>query len=255
METASFNEIEHMRAAGKLASDLLDHISRHIMPGVTTELLDDAAEEYIALHNATSACLGYTSNGQFPPFPKHICTSVNQVACHGIPNEKKLKEGDSLNVDVTVILNGYHGDSSRMFFAGKPSIKHKRLSDVTYELMMRTIDILKPGVKISDIGQLGADISSKYNLNVLRQFSGHGIGTIFHTAPSVVNFVEPALPDWNYALQEGDFITVEPILTTGKGKVKMLADGWTMVTCDREPCAQWEHTVAITSDGFEIMTL
>lgn len=251
----SLNELESMRAAGKLAALTLDHIGRHIIAGVSTELLDDAAEEFIALHNSKSACLGYTAGGNYPPFPKNICTSVNQVACHGIPNNKPLKEGDSLNVDVTVIVDGYHGDTSRMFFVGKPSIKHKRLSDATYEVMMRSIEILKPGVKISEIGASGEEIAKKYNLKVLRQFSGHGIGTIFHKEPSVINFVEPALPDWNYVLQEGEFITVEPILTTGKGEVKLLNDGWTMVTKDREPCAQWEHTVAITSNGYEIMTL
>ena len=244
-----------MRAAGKLAAQTLDYIGKHVGPGVSTQLLDEVADEFIKQHGAISACLGYTAGGQFPPFPKNICTSVNQIACHGIPNDKKLKDGDSLNIDVTVILDGYHGDTSRMFFAGKPSIKHQRLSDATYEIMMRTIDILKPGVKISDLGILGHELAKKYNLTVLRQFSGHGIDTVFHKSPPVINFIEPNLPDWNYVLKEGEFITVEPILTTGKGKIKLLPDGWAMATCDREPCAQWEHTIAIVDGGFEIMTL
>lgn len=255
MSLSEKTELEYMRAAGQLAKQTLDYIEKHIGPGVTTQLLDDAADEFIKRHNAKSACLNYTNGGQMPPFPKNICTSVNQVACHGIPNDKKLKAKDSLNIDVTVILDGYHGDTSRMFFVDKPSIKHKRLSDATYDLMMRSIEILKPGVKVSDIGVLGDEISRKYNLKVLPQFSGHGIGTVFHKAPSIINFIEPRLPDWDYVLKEGDFITVEPILTTGKGVIKLLPDGWTMVTCDREPCAQWEHTIAIVSGGFEIMTL
>lgn len=254
METP-LSKIDLMRAAGKLAAQTLDHISQFIAPGVTTLELDQAAEEFIKQNNAISACLGYTSNGQFPPFPKNICTSVNHVACHGIPNEKRLKNGDSLNIDVTVIVDGHHGDTSRMFFVGKPSIKHQRLSDVTYEVMMRSIELLKPGTTIADLGRLGDQISKKYNLKVLDQFCGHGIGTIFHQPPSVINFIDERLPDWNYVFKEGDFLTVEPILTTGKGKVKMMPDRWTIVTCDREPAAQWEHTIAIVDGGYEIMTL
>lgn len=248
-------EIEKMRAAGKLASQTLDYISKHIGPGVTTELLDDAAEEFIKQHGAIGACVGYTAGGTMPPYPKTICTSVNHVACHGIPGNKVLRDGDSLNIDVTVIVDGHHGDTSRMFFVGKPSIKHQRLSDATYDIMMRSIELLRPGTTIADLGRLGAEMANKYRLNILDKFCGHGIGTIFHDAPSVINFIDESLPDWNYIFQEGEFITVEPIVTTGKGKVKVMQDGWTIVTCDREPCAQWEHTIAITSNGFEIMTL
>lgn len=247
-------EINKMRAAGKLASQTLDHLSQFVTPGVTTDYIDQKAIEFIRKHGGESACLGYTSGGQMPPFPKHICTSVNHVACHGIPNSKILKDGGSLNIDVTAILDGHHGDTSRMYFVGKPSIKHQRLSDITYDLMMKTIDILRPGIKISDIGIFGEEYIKTSRLKILTQFCGHGIGTIFHDSPSVVNFVEPNLPDWNYVLQDGEFITIEPIVTTGNGKVKMLDDRWTMVTNDREPCAQWEHTIAITSSGYEIMT-
>lgn len=247
--------LEKMRIAGNLAARTLDHLENFVQAGVTTEFLDQTAYEFIKQHNAVSACYQYTSRGMMPPFPKYTCISVNHVVCHGIPGDKVLRAGDSLNIDVTVIVDGYHGDTSRMFFVGKPSIKHKRLSDVTYEVMMRSIDILKPGVTIGDIGRIGDAISKQHNLKVLDQFCGHGIGTEFHQAPSVINFIDEKLPDWNYSFKEGDFLTIEPILTTGKGKVRMMPDRWTVVTCDREPAAQWEHTIAITSDGFEIMTL
>lgn len=247
--------MEKMKIAGNLAARTLDHLSNFISPGVTTDFLDQKAYDFIIENNAISACYQYTSNGTMPPYPKHTCISVNHVVCHGVPGDKVLRDGDSLNIDVTVIVDGHHGDTSRMFFVGKPSVKHKRLSDVTYELMMRSIELLKPGTTIANLGRLGDQISKKYNLKVLDQFCGHGIGTVFHQAPSVINFIDERLPDWNHAFKEGDFITIEPILTTGKGKVKMMPDRWTIVTCDREPAAQWEHTIAITSDGFEIMTL
>lgn len=248
-------ELTKMRSAGRLASQTLDYLEQFVEPGVSTEFLDEQAISFIERHGAISACLGYTSNNQMPPFPKHICTSVNHVACHGIPNSKTLKKGDSLNIDVTVILDGHYGDTSRMYFAGKPQVKHQKLSDLTYELTMRTIDMLKPGIKISDIGEFGQEFVKNTRAKVLPYFCGHGIGTVFHKSPSVVNFVDPNLVDWNYTLQEGEFITVEPILTTGKSKIKFLDDKWTVIVTDREPCAQWEHTIAITADGFEIMTL
>lgn len=247
--------LEKMRIAGNLAARTLEYLADFVEPGVTTDFLDQKANEFIESHGAISACFQYTSKGFMPPFPKYSCISVNHVVCHGIPGDKVLKNGDSLNIDVTVIVDGHHGDTSRMYFVGKPSIKHKRLSDATYEVMMRSIEILKPGTTIADIGRLGEEIAKKYNLKVLDQFCGHGIGTIFHTSPSVINFVDETLPDWNRPFVEGEFITVEPILTTGKGKVKIMPDGWTIVTCDREPAAQWEHTIAIVPGGFEIMTL
>ena len=248
-------EIEKMRIAGNLAKQLLDHLANYVDVGVSTDQLNSAAAHFIAENNAISACLNYQPTSQKIPFPKHICTSVNHVACHGIPNDKKLKDGDSLNIDVTVIVDGYHGDTSRMFFAGKPKLKHQRVSDAAYDIMMKTIETIRPGMAISEIGKLGEELAKANHTNVIKLFCGHGIGKVFHAPPLVVNFNDPKVPDWNYILKEGEFITVEPITTTGKGNIRFLSDGWTAVTTDQEPTAQWEHTIAVVDGGFEIMTL
>ena len=240
------SDMEYMRRAGKLAAQTLDHVQAFIKPGITTEMLDDICHEFIVIHDAIPAPLNYKG------FPKSICTSVNHVACHGIPGPKKLNDGDIINVDVTVILDGWHGDTSRMFYVGKPKIKAKRLIEATYEAMMAGIEIIKPGATTGDIGHAIEQVANKNKLGIARSYCGHGIGKIFHDEPQVPfygNLGEGTV------LKEGMFITVEPILNLGKDDTKVLDDNWTVVTRDRSLSAQWEHTVAVIEDGYEILTL
>lgn len=236
-----------MRAAGRLGAETLDFITPHVIAGVTTEALDRLCHDFIVAHDAVPAPLGYRG------FPKSICTSVNRVVCHGIPSDKKtLADGDILNIDVTVILNGWHGDTSRMFFTGKPSVKARRLVEVTYEAMMRGIEAVKPGATLGDIGHACQSHAEKNRFSVVRDFCGHGLGRIFHTAPSILHYGKPGK---GTVLREGMFFTIEPMINAGRFEVKVLEDGWTAVTRDKSLSAQFEHSIAVTAEGYEIFTL
>ena len=240
-------DFQGMRAAGHLAAETLDFITPHVQVGATTEALDRLCHEYIVARGAVPAPLNYRG------FPKSICTSVNHVVCHGIPNEKKiLQPGDILNIDVTVILDGWHGDTSRMFFVGKPAVKARRLVEVTYEAMMRGIEAVRPGATLGDIGHAIQSHAEGQRFSVVRDFCGHGLGRVFHTAPSVLHY---GYPGRGTVLREGMFFTVEPMINAGRFDVKILEDGWTAVTRDKSLSAQFEHSVGVTAEGFEIFTL
>lgn len=244
IHTAS--DVEGMRQAGSLASRVLDFIAPHVEAGRTTDELDALCHDFIIAAGATPAPLGYKG------YPKSICTSINHVVCHGIPGPKKLVRGDILNIDVTVILNGWHGDTSRMFAVGPVSRLADRLINVTYEAMMRGIDMVKPGAHSSDVGRAIQAHVEKHGYSVVRDFTGHGIGRVFHTAPMILHYYAPS---YGVELKEGMFFTVEPMVNAGKYHTKVLADGWTAVTRDASLSAQWEHTVGVTSSGSEIFTL
>ena len=235
-----------MRRAGRLAAETLDMITPEVRPGVTTEDLDRLCHEFIIARDAIPAPLNYRG------FPKSICTSVNHVVCHGIPSpDKHLKDGDIINIDVTVIIDGWHGDTSRMFFVGKPSIKARRLVETTYEAMMRGIEAVRPGVRLGDIGHAIQSFAEARRFSVVRDFCGHGLGQIFHDAPSVLHY---GRPDSGPMLREGMFFTIEPMINAGKYHVKILSDGWTAVTRDAQLSAQFEHSIGVTEEGFEIFT-
>jgi len=238
-------DFEGMRRAGRLAAETLDFITPHVQPGVTTGELDRLCHDYIVEHGAIPAPLGYRG------FPKSICTSVNHVVCHGIPGDKKLAEGDILNIDVTVILDGWHGDTSRMFPVGRVGVKGQKLIDVTYEAMMRGIGAVKPGATLGDIGHAIQSHAESHRFSVVRDFCGHGLGKVFHDAPSILHYGKPGK---GIALRPGMFFTVEPMINAGRYDVKVLADDWTAVTKDRSLSAQFEHSIAVTEDGFEIFT-
>jgi len=237
---------EAMRKAGRLAAETLDYVTPHVVPGVTTGELDKLCHDFIVSHNAIPAPLGYRG------FPRSICTSINHVVCHGIPGDRKLLDGDIINVDVTTIVDGWHGDTSRMFYVGKVGIKAQRLVDITYDSMMRGIEIVKPGAHLGDIGQAIQTFAEGARFSVVRDFCGHGIGRVFHDSPSVLHFGRKGMGP---KLQEGMFFTVEPMINAGRREVKVLEDGWTAVTRDRSLSAQFEHTVGVTKDGVEIFTL
>jgi len=238
---------EGMRRAGRLAAEVLDFIAPHVKTGVSTGELDRLCHEFIIGHGAVPAPLNYRG------FPRSICTSVNHVVCHGIPSEDKvLAEGDILNIDVTVILDGWHGDTSRMYEVGEVRLKARRLIDVTYEAMMRGIAAVKPGARLGDIGHAIQTYAEAQRFSVVRDFCGHGLGRIFHDAPSVLHFGQPGE---GVELREGMFFTVEPMINAGKHAVKVLSDGWTAVTKDRSLSAQFEHSVGVTAEGHEIFTL
>ncbi|WP_232818537.1 type I methionyl aminopeptidase [Elioraea thermophila] len=239
-------DFEGMRRAGRLAAETLDMITEHVRPGVTTEELDRLCHDFIVAHGAVPAPLGYRG------FPKSICTSVNHVVCHGIPSSRRLEEGDILNIDVTVVLDGWHGDSSRMYVAGKPSVKAQRLMDVTYEAMMRGIAVIRPGATLGDLGFAIQSYVERQRFSVVREFCGHGLGRAFHEPPNVLHFGRPGE---GVVLRPGMFFTVEPMVNAGRPEVKILDDGWTAVTRDRSLSAQFEHTVGVTETGVEIFTL
>jgi len=239
-------DFEGMRKAGRLAAETLDFIAEHVEPGVATDRLDTLCHDYIMDHNATPAPLHYRG------FPKSICTSVNHVVCHGIPGEKTLRDGDIVNIDVTVILDGWHGDTSRMFHAGKPNIKARRLCDVTFEAMWRGIEAVKPGATVGDIGHAIQSFAESRRYSVVRDFCGHGLGRVFHDAPNIMHFGRPGE---GAVLREGMFFTIEPMINAGRLDVKVLHDGWTAVTKDRSLSAQFEHSLAVTDSGYEIFTL
>ena len=247
IELHSKADFEGMRAAGKLAAQTLDMITEHVVPGVTTEELDRLCHMFITKNGAIPAPLNYKG------FPKSICTSINHVVCHGIPDEKPLLDGSIVNIDVTCILDGWHGDTSRMFFVGdKMKVMAQRLCDVTYDCTMAGIETVKPGAKLSDIGRAIQEIAHKNRFSVVQDFCGHGLGRSFHAPPSVVHFYNPA--DDNIILEPGMFFTIEPMINVGTYQTKVLSDGWTAITKDRKLSAQYEHSLAVTEDGFEIFT-
>ena len=235
-----------MRAAGKLAAETLDFITPHVVPGVTTDELDRLCHSFITGHGAIPAPLNYRG------FPRSICTSINHVVCHGIPGPKKLLDGDIVNIDITTIVDGWHGDTSRVFLVGKVGVQAAKLVDVTYECMMRGIELVKPGVRLGEIGHAIQSYAEKHRYSVVRDFCGHGIGRVFHDSPSVLHFGRPGSGP---VLKAGMFFTVEPMINAGRHEVKILDDGWTAVTRDKKLSAQFEHTIAVTDDGYEIFTL
>ena len=246
--------IAGMRVAGKLASEVLDYLTPFVVPGVTTNALDKLAHDYIVnVQGAIPAPLNYTGGGKIP-YPKSICTSVNHQVCHGIPNDKALKKGDVLNIDVTVIKNTWHGDTSRMFFVGEPSIAAKRLAAVTYDAMWHGIKMVKPGVYLGDIGHAIQRFTEGHGFSVVREFCGHGIGQVFHEEPQVLHYGRPGTLE---KLVEGMTFTIEPMINAGRKEIKEgpEKDGWTIVTQDRSLSAQGEHTVLVTPTGYEVLTL
>ncbi|MDX2273008.1 MAG: type I methionyl aminopeptidase [Cyanobacteriota bacterium] len=252
MVLLSSRELEKMRRVGRLAADLLTYLEPLVKPGVTTLELNNQAEAWTKDHGAISAPLGYAP-GNVPPFPKSICTSVNEVVCHGIPSPKQmLKAGDILNIDVTLILDGYHGDTSRMFFVGDPTPRTQKLVEVTYECLHRGIAEVKPGGRVGDIGAAIQSYAEGQGFSVVRDFVGHGIGKRFHTAPQIPHYGNRGQGE---KLRPGMVFTIEPMINEGTWEVKVLADKWTAVTKDRKLSAQAEHTVAVTEAGVEILTL
>jgi methionyl aminopeptidase len=235
-----------MREAGRLAAETLDMIHPHVRPGVSTGALDKLCHEFIVGHGAIPAPLNYRG------YPKSICTSINHVVCHGIPGERKLEAGDVLNIDVTVILNGWHGDTSRMYAAGIPSTRARNLVDVTYESLLRGIAVVKPGKTLGDVGHAIQTFVEGHRFSVVRDFCGHGIGRRFHEPPNVLHFGKPGEGP---VLRPGMFFTIEPMVNAGRPEVKVLDDGWTAVTRDRSLSAQFEHMIGVTETGYEIFTL
>ncbi len=247
VEIKSPEAVERMRVAGRLAADVLDMIGAYVAPGVTTDELDAICHDYITgVQQAVPAPLNYRG------FPKSICTSVNHQVCHGIPGNKRLKKGDIVNVDITVIKDGYHGDTSKMFFVGEPSVLARRLVNVTREAMFRGIRAVRPGATLGDIGHAIQSYVEAERYSVVREYCGHGIGREFHEDPQVLHYGRPGD---GMELRAGMCFTVEPMVNAGKRFIKLLPDGWTVVTKDRSLSAQWEHTVLVTEEGFEILTL
>ena len=239
------DEFEGMRRAGRLAAETLDFIAPHVQPGVTTGVLDRMCHEFIVDHGAIPAPLGYRG------FPKSICTSVNHVVCHGIPGDKRLEAGDIVNIDVTTILDGWHGDTSRMFVLGSANVKARKLIEVTYEAMMRGIRVVRPGATTGDIGHAIQSYAESHRFSVVRDFCGHGLGRVFHDAPSILHYGKAGT---GAKLTPGMFFTIEPMINAGRFDVKVLPDGWTAVTKDRSLSAQFEHSIAVTETGYEIFT-
>jgi methionyl aminopeptidase len=235
-----------MRRAGQLAAACLDMIGPHVLPGVTTGQLDQLCHDFALAHGAMPATLGYRG------YPKSSCTSINHVGCHGIPGDRALIDGDIINIDVTVILDGWHGDTSRMYIAGQANTKAKLLIDVTYEAMMRGIAAVRPGATLGDVGHAIQSHAEKHRFSIVRDFCGHGIGRVFHAPPNVLHFGRPGE---GAVLKPGMFFTIEPMVNAGRAEVKILDDGWTAVTRDRSLSAQFEHMVAVTETGCEVFTL
>ena len=241
------SEQDKMRVAGRLAANVLDMIAEHVKPGITTGELDQICHKYIVeTQDAIPAPLNYRG------FPKSICTSVNHVVCHGIPGERQLKSGDVVNIDITVIKDEYHGDTSRMFFVGKPGVQAERLAKVAFEALWIGIEQLGPGKHLGDIGQAIQEHVEKNRCSVVREYCGHGIGRVFHEDPQVLHYGQAGT---GMVLKAGMTLTVEPMVNAGKRHVRLLPDGWTVVTKDHTLSAQWEHTVLITDSGHEVLTL
>ena len=245
-------EIEKMRIAGRLASELLDYIQPFVQPGITTGELDKLCHDYtVGMLECISAPLNYAPHGH-TPYPKSICTSVNHQVCHGVPGDKILKNGDIVNIDVTPIKNGYHGDSSRMYYVGEPSIQARRLCEITYQAMWRGIYAVKAGAHLGDIGHAIQSFVEPLGYSVVREFCGHGIGNKFHEEPQVLHYGKPHT---GLKLAAGMVFTIEPMINAGKAGIKQLGDGWTVVTKDHSLSAQWEHTILVTETGFEVLTV
>ncbi|CAO4846343.1 MAG: Methionine aminopeptidase [Holosporales bacterium] len=239
-------DFDPMRKAGKLASQVLDYITPFIKEGVTTEEIDRLCHDFIIENGAKPSPLGYHG------YPKSVCTSINHVVCHGIPSSRKLQKGDIMNLDVTVDLDGWHGDTSRMFAIGKVGVRAEKLINVTYEAMMRGIEVVKPGIHVGDIGHVIQSYVERQGFSVVRDFCGHGVGRQMHMAPSVPHF---GTPGHGPVLKEGMFFTIEPMINAGKYPIKILDDGWTAVTRDKSLSAQFEHSLGVTATGYEIFTL
>ncbi len=241
------DEIEKMRVAGKLAADVLVMIEPYIKPGVSTDELDKICHDYIVNEqDAIPAPLNYKG------FPKSICTSVNHQVCHGIPSNKKLKKGDIINIDITVIKDGYHGDTSKMFFVGKPDVRAKRICEVAQQALYTGIKMVRPGIRLGDIGHAIQSYAESHHTSIVREYCGHGIGKKFHEEPQVLHYGKPGN---GVEIKEGMTFTIEPMINLGKRHIRTLPDKWTVVTKDHSLSAQWEHTVLVTADGFEILTL
>ena len=248
----SAEDVEGMRIAGRLASEVLDMLTPHVVPGASTDHLDKLAHEYIVnVQGTIPAPLNYAPPG-YTPYPKSICTSVNHQVCHGIPNERPLKSGDIVNIDVTVIKDGWHGDTSRMFVVGAGSIAARRLCQLTYEAMWRGIHLVRPGARLGDVGHTIQSFAEGNGLSIVREFCGHGIGRRFHEEPQVMHYGRPGTQE---ELVPGMMFTIEPMINAGRRDVRETGDGWTIVTRDRSLSAQWEHTVLVTENGYEVMTL
>ena len=241
------DEIEKMRVAGRLAGEVLEMIEPHVRPGVTTDELDARCHDYIVhQQQAIPAPLNYRG------FPKSICTSVNHQVCHGIPGNKMLKKGDIVNIDITVIKDGFHGDTSKMFFIDEPSVLARRLVDVTHQAMWKGIEAVRPGAHTGDIGAAIQHFVESAGFSVVREYCGHGIGREFHEEPQILHYGNEGT---GLALEPGMCFTIEPMVNAGRRQIKLLPDGWTVVTKDRKLSAQWEHTVLVTTDGSEVLTL
>ncbi|PJK08183.1 type I methionyl aminopeptidase [Lysobacteraceae bacterium NML120232] len=241
-------EIEKMREAGRLAAEVLDLMTEHVRPGISTEALDRIAHEHIVqVQKAVPANVGYRG------FPKTLCTSVNNVICHGIPSESKtLKDGDIVNIDVTVIRDGWHGDTSRMYYVGTPSVMARRLVETTYEAMWRGIRVVRPGATLGDVGEAIQKYVEAQRFSVVREYCGHGIGRVYHEDPQVLHYGRAGD---GLVLKPGMTFTIEPMVNEGARHTRLLPDGWTVVTKDRKLSAQWEHMIAVTEDGFDVLTL
>jgi methionyl aminopeptidase len=246
------DDIRKMRVAGKLAAEVLDFITPHVQPGVTTEEIDQLCHDYMVNEQDTvPAPLNYAPPGH-APYPKSICTSINNQICHGIPGDRVLKKGDVVNIDITVIKEGYHGDTSRMFYVGEPSIQAKRLCEITYQSMWKGIREVRPGAKLGDIGFSIQQFAESHGFSIVREFCGHGIGKVFHEEPQVLHYGKKGT---GLELKEGMTFTIEPMVNAGEKDIRMMPDGWTVVTKDRSLSAQWEHTILVTKDGYEVLTV
>ena len=240
-------EVEKMRIAGRLAAEVLRMIRPHVQPGITTGELDRICHDYIVnVQQAVPAPLNYKG------FPRSICTSVNHQVCHGIPGDKKLKKGDIVNIDITVIKDGFHGDTSKMFYIGEPSIQAKRLVQITHECLLKGIAMVRPGTRLGDIGHAIQQHAEAHGFSVVREYCGHGIGREFHEDPQVLHYGQPGT---GMTLAPGMTFTIEPMINAGKREVKLLPDNWTVVTRDHSLSAQWEHTVLVTDKSHEVLTL
>lgn len=245
-------EIEQMRIAGKLTGEVLDYIQPYVKPGITTDELDKLCHDYMVnVQGTVPAPLNYAPNGH-KPYPKSICTSVNHQVCHGIPGERKLKAGDIVNIDITVIKDGFHGDSSRMFYAGDPSIQARRLCETSFECLWLGIAAVKPGAHLGDIGHAIQMHAERQGYSVVREYCGHGIGRAFHEDPQVLHYGKRGDGP---KLETGMIFTIEPMINAGKRDIRQLGDGWTVVTKDHALSAQWEHTVLVGENGCEVLTL
>lgn len=245
-------DLEQMRAACQAAAQTLDYLGQFIKPGITTAEIDRLCLEYITDElGVQSATVGYAPPG-YPPFPGAVCTSVNHVICHGIPGDKKLRDGDIINLDVTVIKDGWFGDTSRMYFVGKPSILARRLTEVTYECMWLGIEQVRPGAHLGDIGHAIQQHAESNHYSVVREYCGHGIGQAFHQDPQVLHYGKPGT---GMALEAGMIFTIEPMINAGRRELRTLPDQWTVVTRDRSLSAQWEHTILVTDTGYEVLTV